>query len=533
VNAQPPDPNRVILQSPSLSLVDLLGEDYLHAVCGARAFLSGDDPGELWAAATQPVDFFPVSFRQRLDELLPNVGQPVCAPLANPAPGAGTLSFRQASRIHAAPLSALGPYRVGEDGRLYLTAKSEHYHTPLGHEFPGYRLLDQARRLGIPNATHNNTRGFITRRLEQELVRAANRQVANNGRAANGLSTTDTAGLQQALSSTAPHVLNRVINLETGSLAVEAALKMMLARFYRYQAADPAPRYAGRTPVFLVVGDCEGELEANYHGTTLSLQWMRGLWPELSEHLEHSGALRIEPVPANDAAALAGLIERYERPPYKIAGFLHEIVLMNYGAVCLEKSFLQKAYALCQAHDVPVLVDEVQSGAWSEQVFLFREYGLQPDFVALGKGFPNGEFPASRVLATAEMDSLPQFGALVTNGQEELASLAYLITMAFIEDNRGYVAALGEYYQRGLQGLAGRHPETISGVNGYRHLAALCFQRSEQAVEFCRRLNQAGIDVSVQTYKPSCPPAALTKLPLITSYKMIDFLLERMEATLT
>ncbi len=35
------------------------------------------------------------------------------------------------------------------------------------------------------------------------------------------------------IDSTEAHVLNRVINLETGSLAVEAGVKMMLARFYR------------------------------------------------------------------------------------------------------------------------------------------------------------------------------------------------------------------------------------------------------------------------------------------------------------
>ena len=61
-----------------------------------------------------------------------------------------------------APLTGYGFYRVGEDGRLYLITKSEHYHAPLGHAFPGYRLLEIARRLGIPNATHNNTRGHIT-----------------------------------------------------------------------------------------------------------------------------------------------------------------------------------------------------------------------------------------------------------------------------------------------------------------------------------------------------------------------------------
>ena len=75
--------------------------------------------------------------------------------------------------------SALGIFRVGEDGRLYLISKSEHYHTPLGHGFPGYTLLDCARQLGIPNATHNNTRGQITRLLEEELVAAVNGHVAS------------------------------------------------------------------------------------------------------------------------------------------------------------------------------------------------------------------------------------------------------------------------------------------------------------------------------------------------------------------
>ena len=49
--------------------------------------------------------------------------------------------------------------------------------------------------------------------------------------AANGLAPGDPA-LEGVIASRKPGVLSRVINLETGSLAVEAALKMMLARFY-------------------------------------------------------------------------------------------------------------------------------------------------------------------------------------------------------------------------------------------------------------------------------------------------------------
>lgn len=34
------------------------------------------------------------------------------------------------------------------------------------------------------------------------------------------------------------------------------------------------------------------------------------------------------------------------------------------------------------------------------------------------------------------------------------------------------------------------------------------------------------MDISAQTYKPNCPPVALTKLPLITTEAMADRLLE-------
>ena len=51
-----------------------------------------------------------------------------------------------------------------------------------------------------------------------------------------------------------------MLNLETGSLAVEAGVKMMLARFYRVQADAPLPPYNGRIPVLLVMGNDDGGL---------------------------------------------------------------------------------------------------------------------------------------------------------------------------------------------------------------------------------------------------------------------------------
>ncbi|UCF98928.1 MAG: aminotransferase class III-fold pyridoxal phosphate-dependent enzyme, partial [Spirochaetaceae bacterium] len=390
------------IRSPLLSLSDLLGREYTKAVCTARAFTSSEQLKKLETIAGEKVDFYPQGFRRRVDELIDSVGKKVCGGFKTSACGATTDAFVKASKFAMAPLSGYGFIRVGEDGRAYLVSKSEHYHASLGHGFPGYGLIENAKKLGIANITHNNTRGHITRVLEEELVRVAN-----------GIQRGERKKLEAVLSSREPHVLNRVINLETGSLAVEAALKMMLARFFKLDKSFADPPYAGRTPVFLVMADNEGGKEANYHGTTILTQAMRGLWPGMYERLQECGLFVVQPVRINDAAHFEELLRRYDRGKTKVAGFFHELILMNYGAVRLEEGFLQKAYKLCRDHEVPTCVDEIQSCIWSPQLFLFREYGLEPDFVSVGKGFPGGQYPASKILSTAEMDTLNQFGALV------------------------------------------------------------------------------------------------------------------------
>jgi len=203
------------------SLKDLLGSDYIESMCAAHSFFRGNDATDTAGITEEKVDFYPEAMQEKLISLLPMVGKQVIdKPLKNAATGASTIKFNEATKTAASPLNGYGYYRLGEDGRLYLMSKSEHYHAPLGHSFPGYTLVDRARTLGIPNATHNNTRGTITRRLEEELIRTAN-----------GLERGDDAGLTAVLDRNDDlRVLNRVLNLETGSLAVEAALKMILAR---------------------------------------------------------------------------------------------------------------------------------------------------------------------------------------------------------------------------------------------------------------------------------------------------------------
>ncbi len=494
-----------------LSLSDLVGQDYLEHVCAAHSALTQQDFTRFSVADDEPLSFFPAEFQARLRALLPRVGERLLVPTSFvSACGAGTQQFRVAAHSRMAPLSGLGYFRLGEDGRLYLMTKSEHYHAPLGHSFPGYGLLDRARRLGIPNATHNNTRGHITRLLEMALLETANTNTSAN---------------------CSPR-LDCVLNLETGSLVTEAALKMMLARFYRIQHDAVEPRYAGLRPVLLVMGNDDGGCSGNYHGTTLFTQIMRGMWPAITDGLDAQGLLQLHPIRPNNFADLEDAFQLFEKAPYKIAGFFHELIMMNYGGRKLAPAFLQRAYVLCAAHDVPTCVDEIQSCLWAPELFLFREYGLSPTFVAIGKGFPGGEYAASRLLFSSSMDLLPLFGALVTNGQEELASLAYLVTMRWAQANAAITCAIGEYYEERLRIFAARHSSHIVEITGERHLAGIAFHEIHTAKRFTDQLNQQGFDISAQTYKADCPPVALTKLPLIAGPQVVDFIVDKMEATM-
>ena len=178
------------------------------------------------------------------------------------------------------------------------------------------------------------------------------------------------------------------------------------------------------------------------------------------------------------------------------------------------------------------MVDEIQSCIWSPRLFTFLEYALKPDFVSVGKGFPGGQYPASKIITTAKMDNLNQFGALVTNGQEELASLAYLTTIAFAEGNTDYTKVIGDYYENAVREVAENHVEIIDKVEGQGHLTTIYFHDAEKTITFCKELMKRGIDISAHTYKAKCPPSALTKIPLISSKKMVDFLVNSMTKVL-
>ena len=153
--------------------------------------------------------------------------------------------------------------------------------------------------------------------------------------------------------------------------------------------------------------------------------------------------------------------------------------------------------------------------------------------MVIGKGFPGGEFPASRIVTTAEYDNLDQFGALVTNGQEELASLSYLVTMEFAGANADEIERVGNAFEKGMKALVAKYPHKLTAAEGLGHEAALYFHTVEEAAAFTGELHKRCIDASAQLYKKNCVPAVLFKPPVIATDAVIDKILSECDGALS
>lgn len=68
-----------------------------------------------------------------------------------------------------------------------------------------------------------------------------------------------------------------------------------------------------------------------------------------------------------------------------------ELIQGEGGVLPLDKEFVQEVAAYCQANDLLLLVDEVQTGVGrTGTLFCFQQYGIQPDAVSFAKGIAGG-----------------------------------------------------------------------------------------------------------------------------------------------
>jgi adenosylmethionine---8-amino-7-oxononanoate aminotransferase len=180
------------------------------------------------------------------------------------------------------------------------------------------------------------------------------------------------------------HPLSRVFFSDSGSTAVEVALKM--AYQYWQQSSDARP---SRT-AFL-------SLEDGYHGDTIGSVSVGGI--DLFHSLYRPLLFDSHKVPAGDVDALAEALAAHDD---EIAAVVIEPLVQGAAGIKLQPDgYLEAVRGLCDRHDVFLICDEVATGfGRTGRMFACEYERVVPDFLCLGKGLTGGYLPLAATLTT-------------------------------------------------------------------------------------------------------------------------------------
>lgn len=167
-------------------------------------------------------------------------------------------------------------------------------------------------------------------------------------------------------------------------------------------------------------------------------------------------------------AVLSLLTEKLAAVPAgSIAAAFIEPIQSDGGLIVPPDGFLRKFAAICRAHGILVVCDEVKVGlARSGRLHCFEHEGFVPDILVLGKGLGGG-LPLSAVIAPAEILDCANAFAMQTLHGNPVSTAAGLAVLDAI-DREDLVAGAerkGKMLRDGLTRLARRH-DLIGDIRG-------------------------------------------------------------------
>jgi len=300
----------------------------------------------------------------------------------------------------------------------------------------GNRYLDGVASLWVN--VHGHCRAEINAAIAAQLERVAHSTLL-------GLASPPSAQLAERLVAIAPGRLGKVFYSDSGSTAVEIALKQA----YQYW------QHVGRPEKRRFV-----KLEHAYHGDTLGAVAVGGiaLFHSVFESLLPGGerASLTAPSPCPKAGepaveardrALEALEKLLAEHAPEIAGFIIEPLVQGAGGMLMQPAgYLRAVAELCARYEVLLIADEVATGfGRTGTMFACEQEGVEPDFLCLAKGLSGGYLPLAACAAALASLDLFESERVIEGLPAKAAALAVQL-----ESRLGGHPNVGEIRQRGL-----------------------------------------------------------------------------------
>jgi beta-alanine--pyruvate transaminase len=271
--------------------------------------------------------------------------------------------------------------------RLLARASGMYYWTPEGRQ-----ILDGVAGLWCVNAGHG--RREITQAVASQLETMDYAPPFQMGHP-------PAFALANALVKIAPRGLDHVFFTNSGSEAVDTALKIALA-WHRARGEGTRTRLIGRERAYHGVGFggiSVGGIPANRK------VWSAALVPGV-DHLPHTHDLAKNAYSRGMPEHGAHLADELERlvalhDASNIAAVIVEPIAGSTGVLIPPRGYLKRLREICDRHGILLIFDEVITGfGRTGAPFAAEEFGVLPDMITLAKGLTNGSVPMGGVLVS-------------------------------------------------------------------------------------------------------------------------------------